>query len=415
MSADSSGGEKGVIKLEELHTIITLKNKGQSNRRIEKATGIDRRTIAKYWSMHQEQLGQLENGDTRVAQEALTSAPRYDTSKRGPVKYSPEIDAAIDAILEEEGVKNDLLGTTHKQKLTNVQIHGRILELGFDIGLTTVGNHVASKRSKAREVFIRQQYEFGQRMEYDFGEIRLAIGGEVGTYHMAAICSPASGYRWADIYQDQSKDTFLDSYVRFFQFIGGVYRECVYDNMRNVVTRFIGKNERELNLDLLKMSMYYGFEINVTNCFSPEEKGSVESAVKFIRNKVFAIRYAFDTLDDARVYLNRRLAELNEGSGIEAEKSCLLPAKLPLEIARISLAVVDKYSFIRVNNNFYSVPEYLVGKQLTVKLYPGEVIAYAGLNEVARHERSRGHLEYVVDIFHYLDTLMRKPGRLRAR
>ena len=92
-----------MIKLEELHTIITLKNKGQSNRKIEKSTGIDRRTIAKYWSMHQEQLGQLENGDTRVAQEALTSAPRYDTSKRGPVKYSPEIDAAIDAISEEEG------------------------------------------------------------------------------------------------------------------------------------------------------------------------------------------------------------------------------------------------------------------------------------------------------------------------
>ncbi len=31
--------------------------------------------------------------------------------------------------------------------------------------------------------------------------------------------------------------------------VGGVYKEVVYDNMRNVVSRFIGRNERELNED----------------------------------------------------------------------------------------------------------------------------------------------------------------------
>jgi hypothetical protein len=36
--------------------------------------------------------------------------------------------------------------------------------------------------------------------------------------------------------------------------VGGVYGEVVYDNMRNVATKFIGRNEKELNPDLLKMS-----------------------------------------------------------------------------------------------------------------------------------------------------------------
>lgn len=35
--------------------------------------------------------------------------------------------------------------------------------------------------------------------------------------------------------------------------------------MRNVVSKFIGKNEKELNQDLVKMSLYYGFDITVTS------------------------------------------------------------------------------------------------------------------------------------------------------
>ena len=44
----------------------------------------------------------------------------------------------------------------------------------------------------------------------------------------------------------------MDSHVRFFEMMGGSYGEIVYDNMRNVVSKFIGKNEKELNEDLLK-------------------------------------------------------------------------------------------------------------------------------------------------------------------
>jgi transposase len=94
--------------------------------------------------------------------------------------------------------------------------------------------------------------------------------------------------------------------------MGGIYREVVYDNMKNVVTRFIGRNEKELNEDLIKMSIYYGFDINVTNCFSGNEKGYVESSVKILRNQIFATNYRFNTLDDAKEYLNSQLLKLNE-------------------------------------------------------------------------------------------------------
>lgn len=68
--------------------------------------------------------------------------------------------------------------------------------------------------------------------------------------------------------------------------IGGMYKEIVYDNMRNVVTRFIGRNEKEINPNLSNFANYYGFTVNVTNCFSGNEKGHVEGSVRLKLEKM---------------------------------------------------------------------------------------------------------------------------------
>lgn len=151
--------------------------------------------------------------------------------------------------------------------------------------------------------------------------------------------------------------------------IGGVQKEVVYDNMRNVVSKFIGKSEKELNEDLVKMSIYYGFDINVTNAFSGNEKGYVEGSVKYLRNKIFAENYKFPSEDSVIEYMESRPMKLNENSKIEEEKRNLKPTKPPLELANIRKSLVNKYSFVQIENNFYSVPEYLVGLNVTSKIY----------------------------------------------
>ena len=134
--------------------------------------------------------------------------------------------------------------------------------------------------------------------------------------------------------------------------LGGIYKEVVYDNMRNVVTKFIGKNEKELNEDLIKMSIYYGFEINVTNAFSGNEKGYVEGSVKYLRNKIFAENYKFISEEAAIEYMESQLIKLNENSQIEEEKKHLKIAKPPLELANITSSVVNKYGFIQIENTW---------------------------------------------------------------
>jgi hypothetical protein len=194
---------------------------------------------------------------------------------------------------------------------------------------------------------------------------------------------------------------------------GGVYAEVVYDNMRNVVARFIGRNEKQINEDLIKRSLYYGFKINVTNCFSGNEKGHVEGSVKIIRNKVFAAKWRFGSFEDAEAYLEAELVKMNAGSEFEEEKQRLLPYRPPLELAHIAEQQVDKYSFVRVENNFYSVPEHLVGRKVLVKNYATEIIVYSAGSKVCTHKKKEGFHQMSVEIVHYLGTFMRKPGALK--
>lgn len=408
------GGLKGVITLKDLHTIIKLKEEGHSDRQVASLCGINRKTVAKYWHRHKALLEQLETeGDRQEIQEAIVAKPSYDSSARTHRKYTEAIDALLDQILEEEEAKDAVLGSRHKQKLTQVQIHEMIRAAGHDIGLTVIADQIKKKRDWRKEAFIRQEYDFGQRLEYDFGEAGLEIKGIARNYSLAVLSSPAGAFRWAYLYKTQKKEVFIDSHVRFFKMSGGAHHEMVYDNMKNVVSKFIGRNEKQLNEDLLKLSLYYGFKINVTNCFRGNEKGHVESSVKYIRNKVFAPRYRFDSFEEAEAYLHKRLVEMNRDSAFEEERAHLLPYRPPLELAEISTQRVDKYSFVRVENNFYSVPDYLVGREVTIKNYLSEIIIYSERKKVCTHKKLDGFHQRRVEINHYLDTFMRKPGALK--
>jgi transposase len=408
--------------MEEKSKVITLKNEGLSNREVARRTGLNRETVSKYWEAYKRLKHKLMQGgeagcpgvcvDEKQVQEELLKAPKYTVNGRVKRKYTEEMEEWLKEILKSEKRKDSILGVGHKQSMTNKQIFEKLREAGFDIGLSTINNALSRLRAKPKEVFIRQQYDFGDRLEYDFGEVTLLIGGVRCTYHMAVITSAASRLRWVKLYTNQQKPVFMDSHVKFFEQMGGCWREVVYDNMRNVVKKFIGKNEKELNPDLIKMSMYYGFKINVTNCFSGHEKGAVEKSVDVVRTELFALNYTFNTLDDAQIYADAKLLKLNEKSLFEDERPFLLPLMPPLELAEIKTALADKQSWISVDTVFYSIPEEYAGKRVVVKKYHDEIRVFYDNTEICRHRRKFGFRKEQVNIMHYLNTFLKKPGAL---
>ena len=397
-------------------SIIKLKEQGYSNRKVEKMLKINRKTIAKYWNEYQTNIEKLNNTkddlEIKEIQEKIVAKPKYNSKNRVKRKITPEFITALKNILNEELEIEKILGT-NKQALTKLQIYKLLKKQGFDVSYSSVANEIAKIKNSGKECFIRQDYEFGDRLEYDFGEVKLVINGITRKYYIAVLSSPAGNFRWCYLYDNCKKEIFLDSHVRFFKMLGGVYKEIVYDNMRNVVTKFIGKNEKELNEDLVKMSIYYGFEINVTNAFSGNEKGYVEGSVKYLRNKIFAENYKFISEEAAIEYMESQLIKLNENSQIEEEKKHLKIAKPPLELANITSSVVNKYGFIQIENNFYSVPEYLVGRKVTSKIYYNKILVYSDYELICEHKKIDGTKKISADIRHYLKTLSKKPGALK--
>jgi transposase len=405
----------GVIKKMDKYSIITLKKNGLSFREISRKLNIHRKTVAKIWNEYMTSEELLINSSSDTVEEItdqIIGNMKYDTKNRKKIKMTDELKSRIHELMESEKEKSDLLGLRHKQSLSSVQIHGILQEEGFDIGRSSVSNYVREIK-QARETYIRQEYRYGDRLEYDFGEVKLVINGKRGTYYLAVFAAPASGYRYAYLYKNQKKEVFLDSHVRFFEKMRGSWREVVYDNMRNVVSRFISFNKKEYNEDCINLALYYGYEINTTNVRSGNEKGSVEESVKVIRNRVFAKRYKFQSYEEAREYLQSELEQINKEIDIKGEQQELQAYRPPLEIAQVEKSYVDKYSCIRIANNYYSIPDILINKYVTVKLYHDRILIYSNQEFVCEHKRIEGQGQYQLHLNHYLKTLKKKPGALR--
>jgi hypothetical protein len=242
---------------------------------------------------------------------------------------------------------------------------------------------------------------------------------------MGLLTTAKGSHHYARLYQNQKMENFLDVHVQAFGSIGGVHRELVYDNLKQAVRRFVGRNEKEATEDLIKISLYYGFKYRFCNVAKGNEKGHVEKGIEYVRRKTFSSITDFDTLEEANAHLQKKLLELNSRKRnwlknqspldvLEQEMAYLIPLKPPYDASRRVEARVNKYSVINIDQNKYSVPDYLVGKFVNVKIYPDIIEIYYKDNKIAEHKRSYQAHYWSVDINHFIHTLKKKPGALHS-
>ena len=77
--------------------------------------------------------------------------------------------------------------------------------------------------------------------------------------------------------------------------------------------------------------------------------------------------------------------------GIHVEEFPYLIKLMPTyDISRVVELRVSKYSVISIDENKYSVPDSLVGKFVTAKIYPNNILIYHDNIRVTEHKRSFG-------------------------
>jgi hypothetical protein len=186
--------------------------------------------------------------------------------------------------------------------------------------------------------------------------------------------------------------------VRAFEWLGGVPRECVYDNLRSVVARREG-DEVIWNRRFLHLRGHYGFHAHPSTPATPREKGSVEAAVRYLKSGFWPARRFADLRELEEQYLdwrdrvcNGRLhatRRVRVDERLAEERRALRrlpPARFDWSGQRTTRVPIDGY--LRHGRCFYRAPERLVHERVELRFDRDQVwILHRGV-EVARYPRS---------------------------
>jgi hypothetical protein len=153
------------------------------------------------------------------------------------------------------------------------------------------------------------------------------------------------------------------------------------------------------------------------------EKGGVEGQIGWFRRNhlvpvpdvpsVQALNEMIDSwdADDEARRVGGRARTVGDLFGIERPLLKPLPEE-PFETGRWFTPRVDRFAQVTVRTNRYSVPARLIGRRVRVLLHASDLVIYDGRAEVACHERLPGKSGARLDLDHYLEALVRKPGAL---
>ncbi len=406
--------------IEKQQIVISHRRQGLSIRETAKVMKLNRKTVKRY-------LRQYEQEKARSKDQGLgvVSAPKYDSSNRIKTKLTKEVTDKIDHDLDQNAKKRHQ--GLSKQCKAGTDIHESLIAAGHEIGYRTVCKYIRKCKQKSKEIFIKQVYDPGSESEFDWGTVKLKIGGKWKKLKLGTFTLCYSNHRWAELYTHEGMPSFLDAHVRYLANLKGVPGTIVYDNMKVAVAKFTVKGSDKKPTDaLLKISSYYQFSFRFCNAAKGNEKGHVERSVEYIRRKAFAEIMAFDSLDQANEHLRIILHKLNSKSTKGTDRTIIeklqeerqhfatLPP-VPYDTAILKYCVVDKYHTIQIDTNYYSIPESIHTPRVGVRIYPEHINIYDHENQlVATHQRQHTKYQWVINIDHYWNILQYKPGALRC-
>ena len=369
------------------------------------------------------------------ASEGLAAALEYAGRKDAfhtPKRQRTKLDEAACKYIEEwlEVNKRRKASGEGKQCI-DMQEVWRLLtqEKGYDIGYSTVTAYArdyiareeAKKQPKSKECFIRQYHPAGEECQFDWGDVKLKIGGRKITVRMAAFVLPHSNHRRGFLFIREHTLAFMESHRNYYRSIGHIPQCMVYDNMKVAVKSFVG--EKEPTDALLDMSNFYGFHFRFCNARRGNEKGNVEETVKVLRKAAFSVRTEFDSLEEAQEYLDMVCNRLNHTAQSDATEdivrlakedfSAMMPWKDDFACFQLVERQVSNYGTIDVENAHYSVPDTYTLCNVRVRNYTNkiEVLDENG-KVVAAHEKVQ-EKQWKICLEHYLHTLSYKPGALK--
>ena len=202
-----------------------------------------------------------------------------------------------------------------KQQHTAARIFTRLHEeFGFNGGESTVRHYVRNLKKVKNECFLVLEANPGEQMQVDFGHAEVDIGGKRVTSHLFCM------------------------------------------RLKNSGVPFV---EREEHQWFSSLRAHYLFNSLFCRPARGNEKGSVETLVKYVRSRALVPVPSFQTWEEYNAYLLSWCDREKEKHMDEwlIEQSALRPLPdVSFSTARPKPVKVNSYALVTVDRNLYSVP-----------------------------------------------------------
>jgi transposase len=131
------------------------------------------------------------------------------------------------------------------------------------------------------DVVLRQEHAAGEKLFVDYAGATIPLhdpqGGSVRPAVLFVAVLGASNYIYAEATASQGLEDWLGAHVRALEFLGGVPKLIVPDNLRSGVRRAC-RYEPDLNPAYHEMALHYGVGVVPARPYKPRDVESVENS-----------------------------------------------------------------------------------------------------------------------------------------
>jgi transposase len=347
---------------------------GQGKRPAAKRAGVNVKTAQRYIAAAQ-QAGLGRDGDESQLTDELLGAVVAAVRPARPAGHGASWEALVP-------VRDDIREWV-EQDLTLVKIGELLGRRGIGVPYRTLARFAADEcgftSGRPRVTVPVTDARPGQEVQIDFGYLgMISDGGRRRKLHALVFTAVLSRYCFVFLSFSQTTAAVIAGCEAAWEFFGGMFPVLIADNLKPVVDK-ADRLEPGWNREWLEYAQARGLVVDPARVASPQDKGRVESGVKFTQRSFFAGE-DFNGIEQAQRaavdWCRQRAGMRVHGTTrhrpaevfAELEAPLLLPA--PGERYRVpgwSEAKVQRDFHVRAGSAFYSVPHALIGQQVTVR------------------------------------------------
>jgi transposase len=376
----------------EVRKILQHLRAGQSNRRIAKDVGLDRRTVSRIRAWAQ--------------REGLLT---------GELPAMADLHAQLDRLYVDDGTPQNRSAVApyrqevirlHQEGVERAAIWERLKERGFTGSYSAVWRYLQKLDPTAPTVTVRVETEPGMEAQVDFGYAGKMIDPNSGSLRKTwafVMTLSWSRHQYVEFVCDQNVATWLRCHVHAFTYFAGVPRRLVIDNLKAGITQACWEDP-QVQHAYGECAEHYSFLIAPCRPATPRHKGKVEQGgVHYVKRNFLGGRTPTlltqanrevlvwcETTAGLRTHGTTKSQPLLAFRETEQARLQPLP-QAPYDLAVWKVVKLHRDCHVVFDNAYYSAPHRLVGQQLRVRGGMQTVRLFTlDYQLVASHDRAQG-------------------------